>query len=533
MARSKLFSVIFFLIISTCIAAQIIPERFHNPILSGFNPDPSVCRVGDDYYLVTSSFTWFPGIPIYHSKDLINWELIGHGITRSNQFDFDKITDDNGVWAVTIRYHNGLFYLITTCNKCGGNFYMTANDPAGEWSNPVWLNEAEGIDPSLFWDDDGTCYYTGNTWEFEGSWAKQCAVWTQELDLKNQKLVGERKFLTYGHANNAMYAEGPHVYKIDGKYLLIMSEGGSAYNHAVSAHHGSHVLDTYIADQVNPILTHRQLGKDYPIHTIGHADLVQTQNGDWWAVALGIRKTGEQAGLTRETFLCRVDFENGTPIFNPGYGKVLMDQERPALPWSPVKEEAAKDDFNADRLSLKWHTIRAPKQAFYSLKDGHLSLQLLPEVTDSMVHSSMLIQRIKDQKYSATTKLSFSTMENNEQAGLIMYRNSNSYYMLLKEKSRLVLVRKFQGKRQEVASYDYDRKDVFLRVDAEGLKIQFSFGAFPETMTRLGEAQDLEVLAEGNGNRFNGPGVGIYATSNGQPSGNSASFDWFEYKSAN
>ncbi|MGD9929379.1 MAG: glycoside hydrolase family 43 protein [Mangrovibacterium sp.] len=533
MIQYKLLSIFLFWAISTYSSAQIIPENFRNPILPGFNPDPSVCRVGDDYYLVTSSFTWFPGIPIYHSKDLVNWKLIGHGITRPDQFDFDKITDDNGIWAVTIRYHEGLFYLITTCNRCGGNFYITAKDPAGEWSDPVWLEEAEGIDPSLFWEDDGTCYYTGNSWGFTKSWSSQCAVWTQELDLENQTLVGKRKFLTYGHANNARYAEGPHIYKIDGKYLLLMSEGGSAYNHAISAHHGNNILDTYIADQVNPVLTHRQLGKDYPVHTIGHADLVQTQHGDWWAVALGIRDIAGKSGLTRETFLCKVEFENGTPIFNPGYGKVRLAQERPALPWSPLYEEATKEDFDTDSLSLKWHTIRTPKQSFYSLKDGSLSLHLLPEVTDSMVHSSMLIQRIKDQDYSATTKLSFSTKKDNEQAGLIMYRNNNSYYLLLKEKSRLVLIRKFQGKRVEVASCDYDKKDVFLRVDAEGRKIQFCFGTSPETMTKLGEPQDLEVLAEGNGNRFNGPGVGVYATSNGQRSGNSASFDWFEYKPSN
>ena len=212
------------ILVLTCLSilakAQNSPVNFQNPILPGFSPDPSICRVGDDYYLATSSFVWYPGIPVYHSKDLVNWKLIGHGISRPSQLDFSRMKDKNGIWAVTIRHHNGLFYLITTCNDCGGNFYITAKNPAGPWSDPVWLKDAPGIDPSLFWDDDGKCYYTGNTWHFKGSWPKQCAIWMQELDLNQKKLVGERKMLTYGHAANAPYTEAPHLYKIDGKYLL-------------------------------------------------------------------------------------------------------------------------------------------------------------------------------------------------------------------------------------------------------------------------------------------------------------------------
>lgn len=142
-------------------------QTFQNPVLPGFNPDPSICRVNDDYYMVTSSFTWYPGIPIYHSKDLVNWEIAGHGISRPDMIDMNGLNDNDGIWAVTIRFHEGLFYLITTGSKCGGNFYITATDPKGPWSDPVWLKDAPGIDPSLFWDDNGKCYYTGNTWDFK------------------------------------------------------------------------------------------------------------------------------------------------------------------------------------------------------------------------------------------------------------------------------------------------------------------------------------------------------------------------------
>ncbi len=171
----------------------IIPDSISNPICTGFHPDPSICRVGEDYYLVTSSFTWFPGLPIYHSRDLTNWSLIGHALTNPKAIDFNGMTDNDGIWAPTLRYHNGTFYLITTAHGCGGNFYMTAKNPAGPWSDPVWLKDAPGIDPSLFFDVDGRCYYTGNRWDFKSAWPAQCAVWMQELDLQKRCLVGERK----------------------------------------------------------------------------------------------------------------------------------------------------------------------------------------------------------------------------------------------------------------------------------------------------------------------------------------------------
>ena len=200
---------------------------FKNPILSGFHPDPSICRVGDEYYMVNSSFEWFPGIPIYKSKDLINWKLIGYGITRPEQMQFaDGLQDSRGIYAVTIRHHDGLFYLITTCVQCGGNFYITAKDPAGPWSDPVWLH-SQGIDPSLFWDEDEKYYYVGHgNMSRKSDWPDKNGAWMQELDTKQGKLVGKRVQLTHGHASNARWTEGPHIYKINGKYMLLVAEGG-------------------------------------------------------------------------------------------------------------------------------------------------------------------------------------------------------------------------------------------------------------------------------------------------------------------
>lgn len=531
MKNIRLFIALFFASFVFGLTAQNAPETFTNPVLPGFNPDPSICRVNDDYYMVTSSFTWYPGLPVYHSKDLVNWKIIGHALDRPDMMNMDNLDDNNGIWAPTIRHHNGVFYLITTANKSGGNFYITASDPRGPWSDPVWLKDAPGIDPSLFWDDDGKCYYTGNSWDFKKSWPGQCAVWMQEIDLSQGKFIGERKELTFGHATNATYAEGPHIYKIGKKYLLLMSEGGADYHHAVTVHHSNALWGPYVADKVNPVLTHRHLGSKYPVQALGHADLVQTQNGDWYAVALGKRMiNGEHNPLARETFLFEIKFEDGTPIFNPGHGIALEEQKRPNLPWSPVGEEPARDEFDTDKLSSKWYFVRIPQKSFYSLEKGLLNISLQPEVIDSLVNSATIAQRTLYQIFTATTKLSFQSKKENEQAGLVLYRTANGYYSLLKDKLGIALTKKHLGKKEIIAQLPYAKKDVYLRVEANGLDAHFSFGESPENLTNIGGTQRLDVVSDNKYNKFNGTGVGMYATSNGRKSTNKASFEWFEYK---
>jgi len=350
------------------------PDTFKNPILSGFHPDPSICRVGDDYYLVNSSFEWYPGLPVYHSNDLVNWELIGYGISRPDQVELPTgLGDSRGIYAPTIRYHDGLFYLITTCVNCNQNFYITAENPAGPWSDPVWL-DSRGIDPSLFWDDDGRCYYTGHA-NITGinDWPMKNGVWMQELDLKQGKLVGKKVQLTHGHANNARWTEGPHLYKIDGKYMLMVAEGGTGFHHSVTVHHSDSIWGPYVPNHANPVMTHRNLGKDFPIHSVGHADIIQTQEGDWRAVMLAKRQEVGHTLLSRETFLTPVRFEMQenvlTPVFNPGKGKLLPEDKRPDLLWWPVKKEPAMDDFSGDKLSLVWNFLRTPYTKWYELKE--------------------------------------------------------------------------------------------------------------------------------------------------------------------
>ncbi len=522
-------------LISSSLNAQGIPETFENPILPGFHPDPSICRVDDDYYLVNSSFEWYPGLPVYHSKDLVNWELIGYGMHRPLQIELPEgLRNSGGVFAPTIRHHDGLFYIINTCIGCKGNFYITATDPAGPWSDPVWL-DAPGIDPSLFWDDDGRCYYVGHgNLRKEQQWPDQQGIWMQELDLVNQTLVGKRKQLTHGHASNAVWAEGPHLFKIDGTYVLMLAEGGTDFNHSVSFHNSDSLWGPYIPLQVNPVLTHRHLGKDYPVHSVGHADLVQTQHGDWWSVMLAKRRVDGYTLLARETFMAKVDFEDHegvlTPVYNRGEGRLLMEQERPDLPWTPLEPVPVRDGFSGEELDLNWNFLRTPYEPWFQLEEGHLNIMLRPQVADSLVNPSLIAKRIEHHHFNAATHMTFSSRKENEQAGLIIYRTSESHYQLLKSKKDLILIKTMDGSSAVEARVPYDEKEVVLSADAKGVDLVFKYGPSPSQMTQIGPVQTMAVVSDELAWGFNGSYIGMYATSNGKESKAIASFHWFDYE---
>lgn len=525
----------FFMVVCTAFAENG-RQTFTNPILSGFHPDPSICRVGDEYYMVNSSFEWFPGIPIYKSKDLVNWKLIGYGITRPEQMQFaDGLEDSRGIYAVTIRYHEGLFYLITTCVQCGGNFYITAKDPSGPWSDPVWLH-SQGIDPSLFWDDDGKCYYVGHgNISKKNDWPDKNGAWLQELDTKQGKLVGERVQLTHGHASNARWTEGPHIYKINGKYMLLVAEGGTGYYHSVTVFHSNNIKGPYIPDHANPVLTHRHLGSNSKINSVGHADLVQTQKGDWWAVSLGKRKFDGGTYLSRETFLMPVEFQNlegrkwETPIFNPGKGMIQEVCERPDLPWSPFEAPAKRDEFDKEKLALEWNFLRTPLEKWYDLSDGSLSMRLRPQVADSLVNPSLIARRIEHIAFTASTKVKFSTNKSNEQAGLIIYRSSKGYATFVKEKKDVVLYEISRNGKKEISRKPYHKDEAIMTVTSDGKNLHFFYGENENELKEIGSTIKLSIISDEQNNGFNGPYVGMYATSNGRASKNTAKFDWFEY----
>ncbi len=538
--NNRHIQLIILLLISITSLGQIAPSTFKNPILPGFYPDPSVCRVGDTYYMVNSSFEWWPGLPVHRSKDLVNWGKIGYGLHRPHQIVYrDGLDNSNGIFAPTIRHHNGTFYIITTMVGQNGNFIIKAKDPAGPWTDPIWIKDAPGIDPSLFWDDDGRCYYTGAA-VIDGTkdeWPGKNGIWMQEINPDEGVLLGEKKQLTYGHASNARWAEGPHLYKIDGEYVLLIGEGGTGEYHSVTIFNSKNLWGPYIPNHANPVMTHRHLGKTHPIGQTGHADLVQTQNGDWWSVMLAKRRVDGFVTLARETFLAQVEMtqqESGvTPIFNPGLGLLQREQIRPDLPWTPVSEIPQRDDFSTEKLGLQWNFLRSPRYEWYSLNNGQLKLELRPEQVTELVNPSFVAQRARHFNYRATTKLQFKTKKGNEKAGMVIYRRHGNNYQLVKGKDKIELRKAFQKDNKGeftpeiVASAPYKNEEVVLSAKVDGIKVQFYFGETEETLKPLGEIQDYTLISDEVAQKFNGVYVGMYATSTGEESKESALFDWF------
>ncbi|HAS83495.1 MAG TPA: glycoside hydrolase family 43 protein, partial [Verrucomicrobia bacterium] len=286
--------------------------KYSNPVIPGFYPDPSICRVGQDFYLVTSSFEYFPGVPLFHSRNLVNWKQIGHCLTRHAQLPLSGVSISGGIYAPTIRYHGGRFYMVTTNCRNGGNFFVWSDAPDGAWSDPVWIAH-KGIDPDLFWDDDGSVYVTG------------AGICQTKIDIKTGQSLSESTHLWSGCGGH--YPEAPHLYKISGHYYLMIAEGGTEYGHCVTIARGPTPQGPWETCPHNPILTHRSKSK-IPVQATGHGDMVEDQSGNWWMVCPGIRPKGFHSChfLGRETFLTPVKWVDGWPVIgNNGEIAIQMD----------------------------------------------------------------------------------------------------------------------------------------------------------------------------------------------------------------
>jgi len=511
-------------------------KTFQNPILPGFYPDPSICRVNDDYYLVTSTFAYFPGVPIFHSKDLVNWEQIGHVLDRPSQIPLEGLRHSQGIYAPTIRYHEGVFYMITTNVGAGGNFFVTATDPAGPWSDPYYL-DAPGIDPSLFFDDDGKVYYTGTRPAPEGEkYSGNWEVWLQELDLESKQLVGEPVGLWRGALRDVIWPEGPHLYKVGDYYYLLISEAGTGHHHACSIARSENVSGPYIGNPGNPILTHRHLGKDYPVVNVGHCDFVETQNGEWWAVGLASRKYGGYyRNLGRETFLLPVSWEDGWPIMSPGTGKLEMTYPVPNLPEVKASIPSACDHFDAEQLDYKWNLLRTPEEEFYSLSErpGYLSLKLRPQRITELTNPSFVGRRQQHIDFAASTMMEFTPLSDNEEAGLVLLQ-SNAYhyrfvYTIAGDKKIVKLVKCADGEEEVLTEIPVEASKLYLKVTAHGQDYSFYFGESTSNYQTLLENVDGRILSTDVAGGFVGTEIGLYASSNGESSENKADYDWFEY----
>jgi alpha-N-arabinofuranosidase len=522
------------------------PGTFANPILPGFYPDPSVERVGDDYYLVTSSFEMFPGVPIFHSRDLVSWRQIGHVLDRPSQLPLDGVGASDGIYAPTIRHHRGTFYMVTTLvtrlpKDKYTNFLVTAKNPAGPWSEPRVLSETFWrIDPSLFFDDDGKAYYVGNRLADPSPYKGHRIISLQQLDLKTMKLVGPVHDLGQGHAREAFAPEAPHVYKKDGYYYLLVAEGGTFATHSVTISRSKALTGPYEQAQQNPILTHRHLGPGADIHSVGHAELVQTPKGAWWMFALGMRGAGGFCcTLGRETFLVPVRWDaGGWPLVNPGVGRIRALEPRPELPPAPAPTEPACDHFDGERLGFAWNFVRTPAAPFWSLtkRPGHLQVSLKKETLGEPANPAFVGRRLQHADFSVRTKLEFTPQAEHEAAGIAV-RNGNNFLRVVKTRRGnaqvLRVVRHDAGKEQVLAEAAAPPGPLYLKLEARReIDYAVAFATSPERWTPLGGRIDARLLAHDKapGGQFTGSYVGVYASSHGRPSGNTADFDYLEYK---
>jgi len=350
------------LLICSLAFCQGVQCELRNPILPGFHPDPSCVAVGGDYYIVNSTFQYFPGVPIYHSTDLQNWEQIGNVLDRPSQLPLSEPNSSLGIYAPTIRYNEGTFYMITTNVSDGGNFLVYATDPAGPWSEPLWLKQ-EGIDPSLYFED-GICYMVSNP----GGVITLC-----EINPKTGETLKEGRPLWRG--TGGRYAEGPHIYKKDGWYYLLISEGGTELAHKLTIARSRNIYGPYESNPANPIFTHcSREGQESNIQGTGHGDFFQASDGSWWVVFLAYRRYGgDFHHLGRETFLAPVSWSGGWPVINDG--NPIAETMTVTMPAEPENKLVWSGEYDFSNPGPEWMHIQQPIESNYSWSKGVLHLK--------------------------------------------------------------------------------------------------------------------------------------------------------------
>ncbi len=541
-------------------------KSIHNPILPGFFPDPSIVRVGDDYYIANSSFEWFPGVPIHHSRDLANWRLIGHALTRESQLNLRGIADSGGVWAPSMSHADGQFWLVyTNIRTCGmgrpfkdiGIYLTTATDIRGPWSEPVALNSI-GFDPSFFHDEDGRKWLVNMEWDFRKGRQRFAGIVIQEYDPKTQKLVGP---MTKILEKTGVLTEGPNLYKHDGWYYLMLAEGGTGWNHGISAARSRNLLGPYELDPQPSVLTSRD-DASLALQKAGHGELVQTPAGEWYLAHLASRPLKTDAGrnlaspdktnsaaahagdrcvLGRETCLQRGVWQNGWLRLATGgtqpQDALPLPQGVSLQPWAQLP---TRDEFDSDTLDLRWSALRQPMaEAWLSLAARPGWLRLIGrDSLFSLFSQSLIARRVQHFQFTAETCLEFSPTHFTQMAGLICYYDTRQHFYLRvthDEKLGKVLgiVLTDEGVYDELVDSQVainEWNHIFLRATVEDERLQFSASPDGKTWRSVGPELDLSRLSDDYGStlRFTGAMVGLCAQDVGGTNV-VADFDYFNY----
>lgn len=509
-----------------------------NPIMPGFYPDPSICAVGGDYYLINSTFAYFPGLPILHSRDLAHWEQAGNAMHRHSQLPLGDCGHSQGLFAPVMRYWEGTYYVICTNVSHGGNYIVTATDPAGPWSEPYYIEGADGIDPSLFFDEDGTCYYIGTHPNPEGcSYNGDWYIWIQELDVKTMKLVGEHKNVWNGAMKNIIWPEGPHIYKKDGYYYIMHAEGGTGPHHAVTVCRSRSVWGPYENNFRNPILTHRHLGKAYPIQYVGHADMIETAAGEWFMVMLAVRPVEGYTTMGRETFLARVDWEDGWPVVNPGVGTLTPEVEIHLPQWDSLtdpesytsrrkKAGMVENAIPGSNRSYNFAEMAAlgdeflflrnyPEDMYHMIPGSGLALKAQKVTLKEQASPSYIAIRQQHHHFQAEAILAWESLTEHVKGGIALLQ-SNEYHVRVEADAEAVVVylcEKGEDKcisqiaREQLPSSE---GELTIRLKADGLKASVEIGNEKESSV-LTDNLDIRSLSTEVAGGFVGCTVGMYA----------------------
>ncbi len=519
-------------------------DYVYNPMLAGWYSDPSICTNGEgDYFIVTSSFTFFPGVPIFHSRDLVNWEQIGHVLDRPEHLPhLDGQRISGGIYAPDIKYNkaNKTYYMITT-DVAGGNFYVKTQDPWGDWSDPIYLPAVKGIDPSFFFDEDGRAYVVNNDdapdgkAEYSGHRTIRCI----EFDVANDCTIGERKIIVNKGSrpeNHPNWIEGPHLYKINGTYYLMCAEGGTGVHewHSEVVFKGETPFGPFVSYEGNPILT--QVGLDparkNPITCSGHADMVPDANGQYWAVFLADRPFREDfENLGRETHMLPVTWtEDGFPVILPqGEAVPLIVRHEGVKRGENVTfgNFTRSDEFDAPELDDAWMALRSPAKDHYSLTEnpGFLSLYCSESKATEAHTPSLLVRRMHHHKFTASTRMYFTPSSETEAAGMLLFKDERHQYFL-KVSAEGITVQKVestmvmeQGKRPrlEDASSDLasaslkNYKFIDLKITSDGDTFAFWYAPNGKKWKLLIDGVDSTFLTTLNAGGFTGTVIGLYA----------------------
>lgn len=510
--------------------------RYRNPVIAGFYPDPAAIRVGDDFYLVTSTFGYFPGLPVFHSRDLVSWRQIGNAIDRPDQIEYGDDELTRGLFAASISHHDGTFYIANTCFYCdGGNFVITARDPAGPWSDPVWLG-FEGIDPSLFFDEDGSAWIVNNGLpEGELRYDGHRAIWIQRFDVAAKKMTGLRKVLVDGGADPAgkpEHVEGPHLFQHDGWYYLTAAEGGTGEQHAQMVWRSRKITGPYEPSPANPVLTQRDLdpARPDPVTSAGHAQFVELKDGSWWAVFLATRPyRGNQYNLGRETFLLPVRWHDGWPVILPRGERIPMAPARPPLPREPQPVRTTGpmqwvERFTAERPPPQWMTIHPPKHAWFAT--GSEGLRLTPSSTPLGEHGSggqpaYLAHRLQHHRATLTATLAPYQPAPGELAGLALLQNESRHYVVGMERGdrgpAVALYRRAgkdddaRGQRLARIELPASQRPVSLRFRLDGPRLDVFYALETDQWRPVATGLDASLLSTDVAGGFTGTTFGPYA----------------------